>query len=254
MEREAFTFYASFWKTAQKIKDDAERLAFYDAIAKYGCTHEESDLSDYNVADPCFEQARPNLDSGWDKAIAGKKGGEKQNEKCLSGDEKQTAECLPQKTKQNEKCLSQKSKQNEKCLSGDEKHQDHDQDYNQDQDDIIVSCPESSSEPPVIALPLNDGTEYPVTESDVDGWNASYPAVDVMQQLRNMREWLLSNPTRRKTKTGIRRFVTTWLAREQDRGGTRGQPAARSGTTERQGITRNDDIDALVRNKVLEGL
>ena len=76
---------------------------------------------------------------------------------------------------------------------------------------------------PLIGLPLNDGTEHNVTEEDLREYSSLYPAVDVMQQLRNMRGWLLSNPTHRKTKRGIKAFITKWLSKEQDR--------ARSGTT-----------------------
>jgi len=83
------------------------------------------------------------------------------------------------------------------------------------------SCaePETVSTPPVILLPLNDGTEYPVTQEQCHEWAGLYPAADVMQQLRKMRGWLISNPSRRKTKRGIARFVNGWLAKEQDRGG-----------------------------------
>lgn len=71
---------------------------------------------------------------------------------------------------------------------------------------------------PVIELLLNDKSLFPVYQSDVDEWQELYPAVDVMQQLRNMKGWIMSNPARRKTKKGIRRFITSWLMREQDKG------------------------------------
>lgn len=86
----------------------------------------------------------------------------------------------------------------------------------------ICSEPQAAAEPetpPVITLQLNTGEEYPVTQKDMEGWMALYPAVDVMQCLRNMKGWLLSNPTKRKTARGITRFITTWLQKEQDRGG-----------------------------------
>jgi len=78
--------------------------------------------------------------------------------------------------------------------------------------------PETASAPPVMMLPLNDGTDYPVSEEQCQEWAGLYPAVDVIQQLRNMRGWLLSNKDRRKTRRGISRFITSWLSREQDRG------------------------------------
>ena len=77
---------------------------------------------------------------------------------------------------------------------------------------------------PLIGLPLNDGSEHEVTEEDLAEYAQLYPAVDVMQQLRNMRGWLLANPQKRKTRRGIKAFITTWLAKEQD------HPRARSGT------------------------
>lgn len=69
----------------------------------------------------------------------------------------------------------------------------------------------------VISLPLNDGSEYPITEKQVSEWRSLYPAVDVMQALRSMRGWLQENRANRKTKSGIGKFVVAWLNREQDR-------------------------------------
>lgn len=76
-----------------------------------------------------------------------------------------------------------------------------------------------ASEPPVITLTLNDKTEYPISQTDVDEWKVLYPAVDVVQQLRYMKAWCDSNPSKRKTSRGIKRFITSWLMKEQDRGG-----------------------------------
>lgn len=78
--------------------------------------------------------------------------------------------------------------------------------------------PKEASEPPVIVLPLNDGTCYPVYQEQCQEWAGLYPAVDVIQQLRNMRGWLDSNPNRKKTKSGIKRFINGWLSREQNQG------------------------------------
>lgn len=74
-------------------------------------------------------------------------------------------------------------------------------------------------EPSVFSLPLNDGSEYPITQKQIDEWTELYPAVDVMQELRNMKGWCLGNPTKRKTKSGINRFINGWLSREQNKGG-----------------------------------
>lgn len=71
-----------------------------------------------------------------------------------------------------------------------------------------------------IKLILNDKTEYEVTYEDVNNYQELYPAVDVKQQLRNMKGWCDANPTNRKTRTGIKRFINSWLSKEQNRGGS----------------------------------
>lgn len=86
-----------------------------------------------------------------------------------------------------------------------------------------ASCaePEPDSALPVITLPLNDGTDYPVSVEQCQEWAGLYPAVNVIQQLRGMRGWLDANPQKRKTRRGIQRFINSWLAKNQDRGGSR---------------------------------
>lgn len=44
-----------------------------------------------------------------------------------------------------------------------------------------------------------------------------YPAVDPVQTLREIRGWCIGNPRRRKTKRGVKGFITSWFAREQDK-------------------------------------
>ena len=80
------------------------------------------------------------------------------------------------------------------------------------------SEPQSAKEKPVILLTLNTKEEYPVYQADVDEWSELYPAVDIMQELRNMKGWIQDNPQKRKTKSGIRRFIGTWLREEQKKG------------------------------------
>ena len=74
---------------------------------------------------------------------------------------------------------------------------------------------------PAAELPLNDNTAYCVTREEADEYARLYPAVDVMQELRNMRGWCLSNPQKRKTRSGIKKFINGWLSRAQNAGGTK---------------------------------
>lgn len=89
--------------------------------------------------------------------------------------------------------------------------------------------PQAASTPPAISLPLNDGTEFPVAVEQCQEWAGLYPAVDVIQQLRNMKGWLDANPAKRKTKRGINAFIVRWLAKEQDKGGSQYGRAAKPG-------------------------
>jgi hypothetical protein len=89
----------------------------------------------------------------------------------------------------------------------------------------------NGSEPTVIKLILVGGKEYPITKKQSEEWATLYPAVDVMQELRKMRGWLDSNPTNRKTATGILRFANRWLAKEQDRSRSTSSPKLQKGAT-----------------------
>jgi len=84
------------------------------------------------------------------------------------------------------------------------------------------SCSEVSETPtelPVISIPLNDGSEYGVMQEDLNKYMELYPAVDVMQELRSMVGWCDANPTRKKTKSGVRKFINAWLSKAQNQGG-----------------------------------
>ena len=90
----------------------------------------------------------------------------------------------------------------------------------------------SEDQPAVITLPLNTGEQHPVTQGFAEQMAQLYPAVDVVQELRAMLGWLLTNPAKRKTRKGISRFINNWLQRCQDRGGSSGmsQSSARPGS------------------------
>jgi hypothetical protein len=88
-----------------------------------------------------------------------------------------------------------------------------------------------TSEPPVLSIPIikqskNDPDEFPIYQADIDEWQDTFPAIDVLQTLKRIRQWNVDNPKRRKTKQGIRRHITSWLAREQDKGRVILQPPA----------------------------
>lgn len=78
--------------------------------------------------------------------------------------------------------------------------------------------PQSDSKLIFISIPLVDKTEFSICQSQLQEWVQAYPAVDVEQQLRTMRQWCIANPTKKKTRRGINAFITRWLANKQDTG------------------------------------
>lgn len=96
----------------------------------------------------------------------------------------------------------------------------------------VVDEPPTPQEPVFIRIPLNDKTEFDVTESMVAEFKEAYPAVDVEQQLRNMRQWCLASTANRKTRKGALRFITNWLIKDQNRGGSRQQRTVQSSLDE----------------------
>jgi hypothetical protein len=66
-------------------------------------------------------------------------------------------------------------------------------------------------------LPLTGGREYEVCQDDYDRDRPLYPGIDVRQEYRAMKAWLLANPTNQKTPRGIRKFINNWLSKAQDR-------------------------------------
>lgn len=74
----------------------------------------------------------------------------------------------------------------------------------------------------ITTLPTNQfstrGETFRVTDDMLPDWEAAYPAVDVLQELNKIKAWLQDNPTKRKTVRGMRKFIGSWLSRQQDRG------------------------------------
>jgi hypothetical protein len=81
----------------------------------------------------------------------------------------------------------------------------------------IKICSEKISEPQQdkIKIPLDDKTDFEITDSLIAEWKKTYPLVDVEQELRNCKAWNEANPLRRKTRRGILRHINGWLAKAQ---------------------------------------
>lgn len=87
------------------------------------------------------------------------------------------------------------------------------------------SEPDGSEPLSSFSVPLNDGSEWAVTARTLAEWVQSFPAVDVEQELREMRAWSNANKAKRKTRRGIEAFAVRWLAKAQDTPGRSGKPS-----------------------------
>lgn len=201
-ERKQLTMYESMFKAIRRIKKKADRCDAYDAVLSYGFYQTIPDLESLpDSAAIAFDLIRPIFDSARKKAESGKQGGSKPK-----ANRKQT----------------EREKEGEEEKEGEIEIENECYIESANADSSAEPKNKEPKEPAVIMLPLNDGTEYGITESQIKQWQSLYPSVDVIQQLRNMRGWLDAKPSRRKTRRGINAFCASWLSKEQDRGGTNG--------------------------------
>jgi len=66
-------------------------------------------------------------------------------------------------------------------------------------------------------IPLSNGKEFEITSDLISEWQKAYPKIDIIQELKEIRAWNLSNPAKRKTPSGIKRHINAWLKTEQEK-------------------------------------
>lgn len=115
-----------------------------------------------------------------------------------------------------------------------------------------IQVVEAEEKKAIFELCTNTGELYPFYQDDVDSYKGLYPSVNVEQEMRNMIGWLDANPTRRKTKSGMKRFVNSWLTRQQNENKATSPPAAKSKFNNFE--QRNDNIDTEMESKFLREL
>ena len=76
-----------------------------------------------------------------------------------------------------------------------------------------------------------------ITEDDLAGWRLAYPAVELTGEIERAKQWLIANPVKRKKN--ICRFLTNWLSKTQEKGGSiasaSGTPGRLSNNTYQRG-------------------
>lgn len=225
MERKQFTFYRSYLDAIRRLpKKEQGNIVL--AICNYALDETiPSALSP--IADTVFTLVKPTLDASRRKAEAGNCGGKT----------KATAKQTASKTQANVKqTVSEKEREKEKEKEGEIEIEKENECSISSSSDLRGAPGMPGASPPTISLPLNDGSAFEIFQPDIDMWSNLYPAVDVMQQLRNMAGWIDGNPSKRKTRSGIKRFVNSWLAKEQNKGGERA-------TNAKSGFAYNGDFE-----------
>ena len=91
---------------------------------------------------------------------------------------------------------------------------------------------------------LKSGDHWEPEDQDVLAWQQTYQKIDVYQELAAMASWCDANPSKRKTKKGIKRFVNAWLSRANDQGGS----PYRNATTSKPSLRDWTDIDFLTHD------
>ena len=69
-----------------------------------------------------------------------------------------------------------------------------------------------------IFMVLNGGKRWTVSQADLDRWKERFPALDVEAELRSAQAWTEDNAAKRKTASGVKGFISRWLARAQNQG------------------------------------
>lgn len=55
-----------------------------------------------------------------------------------------------------------------------------------------------------------------IEQKDLNSWKEIYPCVDVPVQLKKMKEWIISNPMKCKTRKKWRKFINDWLSKNNE--------------------------------------
>ncbi len=221
---DGFVFYSSFMAALEDVPPE-EFKECITILSRYAITGEEPEQMSA-LAKIFFKMAKPQIDANNKRRSDGLQGGRPR--KPLVSEEKTTGfekEKPFSKTETTgfEVLENEKPKEKDK---GKEKEKDKAKEKEKDKakgEEIKTFCSERSddhSEPlaDVEAIPLNDGSGWRPKQRDYEEFCRLYPGVDVKGEIAKMRAWSLSNPTKRKTKLGVLKFVNAWLSKTQDSG------------------------------------
>jgi len=86
----------------------------------------------------------------------------------------------------------------------------YNKEYNKELKDIGIEPLVSDNK---IFLILKDNTNFEVPADKIIEWQKVYSGINIIKELGKMKLWLESNTQKRKTETGMPRFINSWLSR-----------------------------------------
>ena len=221
MRVESFVFYTSWLESIEQLSNEQDKLESLLAIMRYQAYHEEPDKP--GVSKAMFTMAKPVADELYNRRMAnlenGKKGG-RPTKVAQSAETEDKANGNPDttQTKPNETQVKPKITQvkpNPNLYENDNDNENENVDYIDNSNELFA--PSSNENDAVAKIPLNkNGTFHLIFPSDIEYYKSLYPAVDVEQEIRTMVGWCDANPSNRKTKSGVKRFIANWLSRAQN--------------------------------------
>jgi len=96
---------------------------------------------------------------------------------------------------------------------------------------------------PKVYLDRETWSWHNITDQDRVMWHKAYPACDLDVELAKMAAWCRANGNK-GVKSNWHRFITHWLSKSQDKGGTNSGNGQRTGFAGYAGPTRNSRVEA----------
>ena len=99
-----------------------------------------------------------------------------------------------------------------------DRDRDIERDKDKDKDNNTARSPKELQAKGNISFNFEINKWENIKEEDTTRWKETYPACDINLGLKQMREWLIANP--KKKKKNYRRFIINWFIRWQEKGGS----------------------------------
>lgn len=68
----------------------------------------------------------------------------------------------------------------------------------------------------IMRMPLEGSQEELIFDWMIESWTETFPDIDIMQQLREVKQWFKDNPEDLQTRQSLKKFIHTWLSNRQN--------------------------------------